>query len=498
MKKNKCRFYQNYKTIDFEDDEDVKQLSYQNLNSNELIAELSEMDNSPCPFYFSKHQAEEAHIVLMPYNYLLDWEIRESKIKLFHNAILVFDEGHNVCQAAETGSKIKFTNATISKAIDELRKIMSKNDDCSSVNKLNFELLFNFLTSFNNYIESRNFKAKYSIGRAAEFRILDQIIDEACAETHNLSAEDFYEQQMGFLCDVPSRFKDLRAFSVFLSVLKKTIVFCSKKDYNAVIDISRIEVELEEAEETDLIEKYVDKKDPPMQMLQKNDPKNVNFKYLKTIYQMFERISKIYTSKTFDHQNYRTFIQWISSSENGEYIRRCVIEITSMVAQETFKEIEQLKPRMMVLTSGTLTPFETIQEEIQLKFPVRFKGKHVIESEDQVCPLFLLIFSCKLCRSRAQIERLTGITKIEAILANKSKLASSSPKAPNEFQRECSCFSARTKLWKRSIILGKQGRLPPKLESTSEFVWKPRDKMRIWLWLKGLKSILSRGRFCWR
>ncbi len=51
----------------------------------------------PCPFYLSRDMASTADIVFMPYNYLVDAKIRGG-LKMVHwpNAVLVFDEAHNV------------------------------------------------------------------------------------------------------------------------------------------------------------------------------------------------------------------------------------------------------------------------------------------------------------------------------------------------------------------------------------------------------------------
>ena len=63
------------------------------------IEELVRLGSSggPCPFYLSRDMASTAQIVFMPYNYLVDAKIRGG-IKMLHwdNAVLVFDEAHNV------------------------------------------------------------------------------------------------------------------------------------------------------------------------------------------------------------------------------------------------------------------------------------------------------------------------------------------------------------------------------------------------------------------
>lgn len=49
-----------------------------------------------CPYYGMKDRVAGADLVFMPYNYLIDEKIRENFKISFENAILIFDEGHNI------------------------------------------------------------------------------------------------------------------------------------------------------------------------------------------------------------------------------------------------------------------------------------------------------------------------------------------------------------------------------------------------------------------
>jgi hypothetical protein len=59
------------------------------------IEELARL--GPCPFYLARDMASTADIVFMPYNYLVDGNIRGGlKMLQWQNAVLIFDEAHNV------------------------------------------------------------------------------------------------------------------------------------------------------------------------------------------------------------------------------------------------------------------------------------------------------------------------------------------------------------------------------------------------------------------
>ena len=46
--------------------------------------------------------------------------------------------------------------------------------------------------------------------------------------------------------------------------------------------------------------------------------------------------------------------------------------------------IKEEKPRCILLTSGTLVPFQTYESEFDLNFPVQVINDHVIDKKNQV------------------------------------------------------------------------------------------------------------------
>lgn len=49
-----------------------------------------------CPFYISKDTQDTADIIFLPYNYLTDKIARKAQGINVNNAIIIFDEAHNV------------------------------------------------------------------------------------------------------------------------------------------------------------------------------------------------------------------------------------------------------------------------------------------------------------------------------------------------------------------------------------------------------------------
>jgi len=54
-----------------------------------------------CPYYKMRSMAGGADVVFMPYNYVIDKSIRYGLDSIFDNAVIIFDEAHNVISVAE-------------------------------------------------------------------------------------------------------------------------------------------------------------------------------------------------------------------------------------------------------------------------------------------------------------------------------------------------------------------------------------------------------------
>jgi regulator of telomere elongation helicase 1 len=56
---------------------------------------------SICPYYLTRLRTNLSDIVVMPYNYILDKSMRSMLNLTFKDAIVVFDEAHNIESVCE-------------------------------------------------------------------------------------------------------------------------------------------------------------------------------------------------------------------------------------------------------------------------------------------------------------------------------------------------------------------------------------------------------------
>jgi regulator of telomere elongation helicase 1 len=78
----------------------------------------------PCPYYLSRDMASRADVLFMPYNYLIDPKLRDALGKKINwrDAVVLFDEAHNVESACAEASSFELSAATLACAIREAQE----------------------------------------------------------------------------------------------------------------------------------------------------------------------------------------------------------------------------------------------------------------------------------------------------------------------------------------------------------------------------------------
>ncbi|VDL97348.1 unnamed protein product [Schistocephalus solidus] len=114
-----CDFYRNF------DANREKLLASLRSSSTTDIEDLVKLgrETRSCPYYLSREAKTDADVLFMPYNYLLDPKIRSTYGIDLTNAVVIFDEAHNIEQVCEDASSATLVTSLLSSAIEELRVI---------------------------------------------------------------------------------------------------------------------------------------------------------------------------------------------------------------------------------------------------------------------------------------------------------------------------------------------------------------------------------------
>lgn len=90
------------------------------LDIEELVS-IGKRDNI-CSYFYSKEQLKTAELVLLPYNYLLDPNIRATVKIDWKNAVVIVDEAHNLEKVACDAASVTITSENIASIIKELQE----------------------------------------------------------------------------------------------------------------------------------------------------------------------------------------------------------------------------------------------------------------------------------------------------------------------------------------------------------------------------------------
>ena len=76
-----------------------------------------------CPYFQQISKLPEADLILVPYNYILDRNIMQQFDIKVEKTILIFDEGHNLQQQAESIGSSEISSLMLGKCIDLVNQL---------------------------------------------------------------------------------------------------------------------------------------------------------------------------------------------------------------------------------------------------------------------------------------------------------------------------------------------------------------------------------------
>jgi len=118
------------------------------LDIEELVALGKE--HQICPYFYSRKCHEDADMILLPYNYLIDPSIRKTMNIVLQDAILLIDEAHNIEDVCSSAYSFDLTSTQLANAITEVidaRDILDK-DPAEDYDISDFERLQITLQNF--------------------------------------------------------------------------------------------------------------------------------------------------------------------------------------------------------------------------------------------------------------------------------------------------------------------------------------------------------------
>ncbi|KAK2724782.1 regulator of telomere elongation helicase 1 homolog isoform X1 [Artemia franciscana] len=367
-----CHYYNNVETV-----------SVANEFTNGPVMDIEDLvkegqKQKACPYFLSREMKKNADIIFMPYNYLLDPKIRKMHGVEIEGNIIIFDEAHNIEKICEESASVNLRSADLALAIDETNQVLKlygKQDEESESSDVQItpqdfgpdELLIlkGVLLDFEKVLDDIEIENKAK-GLTREGRFIRELLLSARVQQGN--------------------------YLTLLELLDKVIQYLSA---NSNSPFQRKGAGLQTF--ADLIKVVFAKN-------QVHFVEKMNRAY-RTHFGIEESKSK----------SNRKVDEWLSKSDASSAKQVKTLNYWCFSPGFGMEDLIELKPRCIILTSGTLSPLDSFAAELHVPFPVTLENPHIIQ-EDQVLVAVLQLGPNKVAlnssyNNRSNPEYLTSLGK---------------------------------------------------------------------------------------
>ncbi|CAG5011257.1 unnamed protein product [Parnassius apollo] len=336
VKSRTCFFYNNVESK--KEDRSVK--GEEILDIEDLVSVGKKL--KCCPYYLSKELKQDADIIFMPYNYILDPKSRKANGVELMNNIVILDEAHNVEKMCEESASLQIRTTDVALCIDEITHVMKSFSENSEEMDATID---------NN--QPKDFTCDDLCVLKEMMLALEKAIDEIDVGNEGMTYPG------GFIFELLSK--------------------AEIKDHNQMAVITMIE---------NLIQYLSTASASPFQRkgvgLQKIvDLLNVVFSGTTHAYK--ERVKLCYKVHIhIDDKKTKKSDSWgalkVTSAKSSER----VLSYWCFSPGFGMKQLLEQNVRSIILTSGTLAPLKPLMSELGIPIGVQLENPHIIKS-NQIC-----------------------------------------------------------------------------------------------------------------
>ncbi|XP_031167538.1 regulator of telomere elongation helicase 1 isoform X3 [Sander lucioperca] len=310
-----------------------------------------------CPYYLSRSLKQQADIIFMPYNYLLDPKSRRAHNIELNGAVVIFDEAHNVEKTCEESTSFDLTPYDVASAITAVDRLLveqarevSHGDSVQDFNveslnsgfKMTVETIAKIkqiLLSLEAAVDSYEVPSEKGITKPGIF--IYELLERAHL-TYKSKTEVYeaLEQITGYLAGQQGVFLNTTGLQKLANIIQ--LVFCGEPS----------------------------EKERQQQM-------ESNTAYF-----------KVHIHRDNSHHKKKASADaWAAPSAKKQ---GNILSYWCFSPGFSMQDLVDQGVRCIILTSGTLSPLSSFTSEMRIKFPVTLENSHVIE-RDQI---FVGIIEC--------------------------------------------------------------------------------------------------------
>ncbi|ESN91790.1 hypothetical protein HELRODRAFT_189813 [Helobdella robusta] len=319
-----------------------------------------------CPYFGARELRDSSDIIFCPYNYLIDPLIRKSLEISLKGDIVILDEAHNIEDSSREAASFTLSNQQLEDSIENIN-ILTSNHRCDKLE--DHSKLKEMCDRLMEIIEKNKFLLDDFEGGSRTWKGGEMLaeLDLVALNSENIC---LYEKSFRKVME-PSASNE-----------EASNVQRSKRKNDEKKKLSSATVGMLEGVLTVLSFVY------------KNDKKHLpDYRFVLT------RSMSYSSARETDNQ-------WMGKKRHPKSNSTWVYHLNFWCMNSAVAFVEMSRDvRSIVLTSGTLSPMNSFQSELDVPFQIQFEANHVIDS-DQV------LVSC-LSRGPSRIELLGSFTNSE-------------------------------------------------------------------------------------
>ncbi|XP_075951589.1 regulator of telomere elongation helicase 1 [Anarhichas minor] len=302
-----------------------------------------------CPYYLSRSLKQQADVIFMPYNYLLDPKSRRAHNIELNGAVVIFDEAHNVEKTCEESTSFDLTPYDVASAISAVDRLLVEQSKEATVSedfnvetlnsglKVNIETIAKIkqiLLDLEAVIDSYDVPSEKGITKSGIF--IYELLERVHLTYNSKTAVyEALEQITGHLSGQPGIFLNTSGLQKLADIIQ--LVFCGEPS----------------------------EKDRQQQM-------QTNTAHFKV---------HIHRDKSY-HKKPQSTDVWASSSSSSKK-QGNILSYWCFSPGFSMQDLVNQGVRCIILTSGTLSPLSSFTCEMRIPFSVSLENSHVIE-RDQI------------------------------------------------------------------------------------------------------------------
>ncbi|KAM5217885.1 regulator of telomere elongation helicase 1 isoform 4-T6 [Hipposideros larvatus] len=335
-----CHFYNNVEEKSLE-----QELATPILDIEDLVK--SGNKHKLCPYYLSRNLKQQADIIFMPYNYLLDAKSRRAHSIDLKGTVVIFDEAHNLEKMCEESASFDLTPHDVASGLDAVDQVLEEQTKAAQQSEPSLAFGADSSSGLNMELEDIA-KLKMILLRLEE--AIDAVElprdDKGVTKPGSFIFELFAEAQITFQtksCILDSLEQVIQHLAGRAGLLTSTV------GLQKLLDIIQIVFSVDPAE---------------------GDPGSMVGPGVSQSY-------KVHIHPDSSHpRTARRSDAW-SSKAAGRQGK--VLSYWCFSPGHSMRELARQGVRSLILTSGTLAPVSSLALEMQIPFPVCLENPHVID-----------------------------------------------------------------------------------------------------------------------